>query len=189
MTVTNNGPSPASGVQATLAFASAPAPFQITVPAGCSYSQPAKKVTCTLGTMASGASQTLLIDDHVLGPGAVNTTATVSSATPDPNPSNNTATNSFFVVPPHPRPILPLLQGLLQQGAITPFAERALTRLVEDADRLVTEGHDRRAYEILAVDIPRDVRRLMADGSVTQAAGDALLLAAQQAIGIGPNVP
>ena len=55
-------------------------------------------VTCALGTVAAGASQTLAVNFTATGNIDVNDTARVTSATPDPNPGNNTATGkvSFF---------------------------------------------------------------------------------------------
>jgi uncharacterized repeat protein (TIGR01451 family) len=56
-------------------------------------------VTCSLGTMANGGSATVVI--VVAGPvaaGSVVNTAFVSSATPDPNASNNSSTATVNVV-------------------------------------------------------------------------------------------
>jgi uncharacterized repeat protein (TIGR01451 family) len=87
--VTNRGPSAASGVvvneaqPAGLLFNSA------TVSQG-NYSVP----TWTVGTLANGASATLIINATYNGPGQITNTATVSSATPDPDPTSNTASQS-----------------------------------------------------------------------------------------------
>jgi len=91
ISVTNNGPGPATSVTVTdtlpanMTFVSA-TPSQGT----CVNSPP---VSCSLGSILSGASATITLvarSTTVLGP-AVNT-ATVSSAEVDPNPANNTAT-------------------------------------------------------------------------------------------------
>jgi uncharacterized repeat protein (TIGR01451 family) len=108
--VANGGPNTASGVTvvdtlpANVTFVSA-MPSQGT----CSGTT---TVTCSLGTMASGgtATVTIVAQATTLGP-AVNT-ATVSSASSDPNPANNTATATFTVVAQIPT-LSPLLLALL----------------------------------------------------------------------------
>ncbi|WP_154723337.1 DUF7933 domain-containing protein [Ilumatobacter coccineus] len=56
--------------------------------------------TCTMGTIANGASVTITVTadvDPSLGAGPVTNTATVTSSTPDRNPSSNTATDQIAV--------------------------------------------------------------------------------------------
>jgi len=104
----NNGPSSASTVTlvdslpsgthfVALTQNSGPA-FTCTTPAiGAGGS-----ITCTIAALASGASATftLTVDTIGLAPGNVLNTATLSSATPDPNPSNNAATASVALTSP-----------------------------------------------------------------------------------------
>jgi uncharacterized repeat protein (TIGR01451 family)/fimbrial isopeptide formation D2 family protein len=90
LTVTNDGPSDAAGVTvqdvlpANLAFVSASAPCTET----------AGTVTCALGALAAGDSETLTLRARV-DPGetsGVSNTATVSTTTPDSNPANDSST-------------------------------------------------------------------------------------------------
>ncbi|OYN96869.1 hypothetical protein CGZ96_11275 [Enemella evansiae] len=94
VTVTNNGPSTAQGVQ-----------FVDTLPAGVSYVSSAppsgttcsvsgRTVTCTIGSLANGASVTVPITTTIAPAttAAQVNTATVSSTTSDYNTANDTAT-------------------------------------------------------------------------------------------------
>ena len=94
VTVTNNGPSTATGVGATdllpsgLAFVSAGD--------GGVYDSSTHMVTWSLGTLASGATDTLLVEVDANGTGSSTTTATVSSSTVDTDPTT-TATATVDV--------------------------------------------------------------------------------------------
>ena len=100
LTVTNSGPSPAN----------APTTVTDTLPAGLTYvaasgsgwacSATGQVVTCTRSTpLASGATSTLVLTVDVAATAAasVTNTASVSSASSDPNPANNTATDTATV--------------------------------------------------------------------------------------------
>ncbi len=105
--VGNGGPDPAIGV-----IVNDPLPGGTTFnSSGCSVTQgscsgPAPgtngTVTANLGTIPSGGSATVFITVTVTAaPGSVLTnTAVVSSATTDPNPANNQASNTTLVNPP-----------------------------------------------------------------------------------------
>jgi len=90
LTTRNNGPSQAVGATITdplpagLTFASSPS--------GCTVA--ASTVTCPVGTLAPGASNTVTFTASTPagGSGDVSNTATVTATTPDPNPANNSAT-------------------------------------------------------------------------------------------------
>jgi large repetitive protein len=101
--VTNNGPSPATLVTVTdtlpgtVTFISATASQGGCTPAG---GPPGGTVTCTLGTLASGASATVTIQVGVpCGTGGTLTnTASVVANEPDPDGVNNTATATTTVL-------------------------------------------------------------------------------------------
>ncbi len=98
ITAINNGPSQATGVTvsdplpAGLTFVDAP---------GCTYDGAGRTVTCDIGTMAVGVPSTFTItttvDGDVTGGTVLTNTATVSAAS-DPDPGNNTATETTDVV-------------------------------------------------------------------------------------------
>jgi uncharacterized repeat protein (TIGR01451 family) len=96
-TISNAGPASATGVTvsdtipAGTAFVSA-APSQGTC-AGTST------VTCSLGSIAAGGTATMVLTLTLpSSPGPVSNTATVSSANPDSNATNNSATASIAVI-------------------------------------------------------------------------------------------
>ena len=98
ITVTNNGPSSATGVSVTdtlpknAGFASASA--------GCTAKPSKSMVTCDVGTMASGATRTATITVKPTRKGTITNTASVSAASPpDPNTANNAATATTTVLP------------------------------------------------------------------------------------------
>jgi uncharacterized repeat protein (TIGR01451 family) len=87
LTVTNGGPSAATGV--TLVDTLSPAVSFVSASAGCSNA--AGTVSCSLGSLGSGAGATVTINVTAGNlAGAVNT-ASVSSAGPDPVAVNNTS--------------------------------------------------------------------------------------------------
>jgi uncharacterized repeat protein (TIGR01451 family) len=88
LTVTNSGPSAASGVTVTDTL-SANESF-VAGSAGCSHS--GQTVTCTATGLAMGAKATFTLNVQVAaGTTSVTNTASVASATPDPNTTNNSA--------------------------------------------------------------------------------------------------
>jgi uncharacterized repeat protein (TIGR01451 family) len=106
--VNNNGPSAASAVAlvdalptgthfVSLAQTAGPA-FTCTPPAVGAGGT----VTCTIATVANGASASFVLTIDTVGvqTGNVINTASVSSATPDPVPSNNAATASVALTSP-----------------------------------------------------------------------------------------
>ena len=123
ITVTNGGPNVANSVTVTdtlpanMTFVSA-TPSQGT----CSGTS---TVTCSVGTMASGATATITIIAHTASVGPATNTATVSSTSSDPNPANNTAVLTLAIVVDIPT-LSPLLLALLA-GAFAAVALRLLT--------------------------------------------------------------
>jgi uncharacterized repeat protein (TIGR01451 family) len=105
--VRNDGPDPATGVevvddlppQGDVDFISA-------TPSQGSCGEQAHKVTCQLGTVASGATATITIQVTAKKPGTVTNTASVTSAVADPQTANNQATAQTTVqaAPKPPKP-------------------------------------------------------------------------------------
>ncbi|MGE5276881.1 MAG: IPT/TIG domain-containing protein [Acidobacteriota bacterium] len=97
ITVTNNGPAPATGVTAKnfvpagLLFVSA-APSQ----GGCGFA--VKTVTCTLGDLGSGDSAQITIATQAVLPGLACSTATVSGDQIDPDETNDGSAACITVI-------------------------------------------------------------------------------------------
>lgn len=112
VTVANGGPASAATVSLTdtvpagLTFAST---SQTTGPAFNCTNPPVNgtgTITCTIATLASGASATFQftfnVPPSVTAGTVVTNTATASATTPDPNPSNNSSTATTTVTQPIP---------------------------------------------------------------------------------------
>ena len=89
ITVTNNGPSSAAGVQVTDVLP-AGYTFVSATPGVGSYDS-GTGVWSGIGTLAAGGNATLAITATVLASGPYLNMATGTATTPDPNPNNNTA--------------------------------------------------------------------------------------------------
>jgi uncharacterized repeat protein (TIGR01451 family) len=100
VTVTNNGPSDAATVtmsDATPAGTTFVSNTQTSGPAFACTNPAAGgtgTITCTIGTLAAGASANFKLVFQPTGSGQTTNTATVSSPTLDPNPANNSATGA-----------------------------------------------------------------------------------------------
>jgi uncharacterized repeat protein (TIGR01451 family) len=104
VTVSNNGPGDASSVSMVDTLANLLAYVSAT-PSQGSCSEASGVVTCSLGSIANGASATVTIvagTPDVLEPTVVTNTATVSGAETDPDSANNTVTLDTTVVPAGP---------------------------------------------------------------------------------------
>jgi uncharacterized repeat protein (TIGR01451 family) len=98
--VTNAGPDTASSVTVSDTL-----PAGVTfVSAGAGCTHAAGTVTCTLGDIASGGSETRTIVVTPGSTGTISNTATVSSTTADPNTANNSDTETTTVEEEEPPP-------------------------------------------------------------------------------------
>jgi uncharacterized repeat protein (TIGR01451 family) len=100
LTVHNDGPLAATSVEVSDTWPlGLHAPTGL--PAGCTYAAGVRVVTCSLGTLAVGATQVITLnavtDATVTGHESLDNTATVNSHIPDPAPANNTDTASVIV--------------------------------------------------------------------------------------------
>ena len=101
VSVANNGPSPATGVSLsdTLPAAASFAGFSLSPPTQGSCTQSPTVFSCNLNTLASfsGASVTIYVAPTT-ATSALNNIVTVSANEPDPNPANNSASDSVSVL-------------------------------------------------------------------------------------------
>jgi len=102
--ITNNGPNPAPSAIVT-----------DTLPGGLTFVSSSTSqgscagtsgVTCGLGTLAGWASATVMIVAGTTVPGTITNTATVTSAAPDPNSENNSATTATTVNADATKPVI-----------------------------------------------------------------------------------
>ena len=89
----NAGPGPASSVQIRDVLSDRITLSSVTVTKGaCFYDPLTRAVTCSVGALAVGEKVTMTLTTKVSGKTNVDNTATISSATVDPNTGNNTST-------------------------------------------------------------------------------------------------
>ncbi len=99
LAVTNNGPASATNVTVTDTLPSTMTYLSATTTAG-TCSEAGGTVTCLLGTMANTGTATVTIVAMPGTPGVVSNTATVSADQTDPNPGNNSSTQTETVTAP-----------------------------------------------------------------------------------------
>jgi len=97
LSVTNNGPSSATGVTLTDPLPT-PLTFVSATPSTGTCPTPTTILSCALGTLAKGATATVTLVVKPTGTGTVANTATVAANETDPNPANNTFTLSVPIV-------------------------------------------------------------------------------------------
>jgi uncharacterized repeat protein (TIGR01451 family) len=99
LTVTNNGPSQATGVTLTDTLPAEVTFGSATPGQGTGCSEAGGIVTCHLGDLAPGAvaTATIVSDVDPAARGTITNTANVAGSEPDPDPANNTATKDATV--------------------------------------------------------------------------------------------
>ncbi|HEU5135220.1 MAG TPA: hypothetical protein VFU13_08770 [Steroidobacteraceae bacterium] len=116
LTVTNDGPSAAASVAATLQLPANVTYVSFTA-TGLSCARSAQTVTCDVATLAVNASASAVITVDAATAGAATANLSVASAGADPQAANNAATNSVTVTapattpPPAPPPAKPPRSG------------------------------------------------------------------------------
>src|SRR4051794_1439785 len=133
LTIANSGPRPAKAVSVADALPSGVTPKTAAPSAGtCTLAQ---TVTCDLGTLAPGTSQTVAISATPSTAGSIANAASVSSATPDPDGTNNAATVTTtvseepVVTPPAPAiSSLTFTPATFRLGSFLPTATSAAKR-------------------------------------------------------------
>jgi uncharacterized repeat protein (TIGR01451 family) len=111
LVVTNNSATPATGVTVTDVLPAGTTFTGSTPPGACTGTT---TITCTAATLNANASVTFTITVTLPStPGPITNTATVSSATTDANPADNTATSTITVIPASQVPMISPLALLL----------------------------------------------------------------------------
>jgi uncharacterized repeat protein (TIGR01451 family) len=98
LTATNNGPSPVTGVVITDTLPGGVTFVSATPSQGPPCTLTGSTVTCNSGSLAVGASATVVIKVAPTTTGTITNTARVSGNQPNPNPANNTATAVTTVI-------------------------------------------------------------------------------------------
>ena len=98
-TVTNLGPTTATGIQVTNILPAGIGTVSVTSSQGTSTNY-GSVVVCSLGSLTNGGSATLNVTVEPLTQGTYTNFASVSGAVPDPNAANNVSTAIDAVVPP-----------------------------------------------------------------------------------------
>lgn len=105
-TLANAGPDAAEGVSMTLTLPAAATIEAASLPAGCAAATDGITVTCTIGTLSSGASTTRSIDLRILAFGTARIVGTIASTTADASQANNLTSSDVTVDVPTGTPLL-----------------------------------------------------------------------------------
>ena len=122
LAVTNNGPASATTVTVADTLPSAVTYISVSTTTG-TCSEAGGSVTCLLGTMANGGTAAITVVAIAGTPGLVSNTATVTADQTDPNPANNSSTQSETIAAPTS---IQLQSFAAQSGTDRNGAERVL---------------------------------------------------------------
>jgi uncharacterized repeat protein (TIGR01451 family) len=136
ITVTNNGPSPATNVNITDQLAPGPA-FVSAIPTQGTCSGP-PTITCSLGSIANGAIAIINITVMPQIPGNLNNTASVSAAENDPDASDNSTTIQTTVNAPANGPSM-LDPNLSVKTVVTGLSQPTSMAFIGNNDFFVLE--------------------------------------------------
>jgi uncharacterized repeat protein (TIGR01451 family) len=99
LVVTNNGPASATNVTVADTLPTSVTYSSVITTTG-TCSEAGGSVTCLLGTMANAGTATIAIVTNAGTPGVVSNTATVTADQTDPNPANNSSTQTETITAP-----------------------------------------------------------------------------------------
>lgn len=119
LTVANAGPSSSENVILTDNLPSSITDAQYSTDNGTTFSPWTGSLN--LGTIAAGASRTIIIQGTISpqAQGTITNTASVTSTTPDPNPDNNTSTITTNILTPRCQALIDLIDSVaLQEAAL-----------------------------------------------------------------------
>jgi uncharacterized repeat protein (TIGR01451 family) len=147
VTVSNNGPSPASDVVVTDTLPSGAAFLSAVAGDSGAVTPVGPDLTVSLGALAAGAQRTIIITVRPTGPGLLVNTVSVASSTFEPKAADNSSTLSTMVTAP------PAATGGPRVVALHPLVGRRKTQLVltfsEQLDP--TRAADRANYRLVAL--------------------------------------
>jgi hypothetical protein len=132
--VTNNGPSSAQQVTFVDPLNDLyPEVKSVSTTAGTCETQPFQQITCSLGTLASGATATVTMRMVINRSGLVTDSVAVISATADPDDENNVATASVVMSAPPSYEEL-IVTGYFKLVLGLDITDEQLDRWVDEAD-------------------------------------------------------
>ena len=149
LSVTNAGPDDAPQTITTIAL---PAAVRL-VSASPGCTQTAATVTCPLGRITAGATATARLVVTATSAGPITSTATVSSARPDPAPANNTDRETTHINAPSTPPPLPAPRTPVAPSLTPVVPSRAAPAGLFAAKLELTRAHvlrSRRTLDVLA---------------------------------------
>lgn len=124
VTVTNSGPSSATGVSVVSAIPSGAVPLTSNASAGsCVVGSP---VVCDLGTIANGAAVQIVISVRMVSPGTATLTTQVSATENDPTSTNNSGSASVAVTGDTYNSV-PVLSSVAPAGIVTGSLDTQIT--------------------------------------------------------------
>ncbi|MEV7304129.1 hypothetical protein [Streptomyces clavifer] len=126
-TVGNNGPDTATGTTATITLSGTARTITSASASQGSCAVTAPTITCTLGTVADGASATITVNVTPTAAGTLTATTTANATETDPVPGNNTAAQSTTIATPPTADIDIDVTAQPHLGILVPYLTYTLT--------------------------------------------------------------